>query len=68
MKLILPHQLSKRDLLFLVASIGMVVLCVVILDGYRASQADRIGSSSPAPAIIISPPDMSVFERLKKLR
>ena len=68
MKLVLPHQLSKRDLLFLIASVSMVILCIVILDGYRASQADRIGSSSPAPAIVISPPDMSVFERLKKLK
>lgn len=68
MKLVLPHQLSKRDLLFLIASVSMVILCIVILDGYRASQADRLGSTSTPPAIVISPPDMTVFERLKKLK
>ncbi len=68
MKLVLPRQLSKRDLFFLIASISMVILCIVVLDGYRASQADRIESTTPAPAIVISPPDMTVFERLKKLK
>lgn len=68
MKLVLPHQLSKRDLFFLVASISMVLLCIVLLDAYRASQADRIELSSPPPVIIIASPDMTVFERLKKLK
>ncbi len=68
MKLILPHQLSKRDLFFLISAVSMVILCVVVYDAYRASQYDRLELTDSPATIIISPLDMKVFDRLKKLQ
>jgi len=68
MNLALPHQLSKRDLFIMVASMSMVLLCVVLFDGYRSSQVDRIDQSNLPPSVILTSPDMTVFERLKELK